>query len=195
MTRGFGLKWHNFFLDLEFACGLNPNLEAHIWLLHYLFLNSIDQDAQDWAHSWNNHKLRFNNERTRSPRDMFFFGMIQNGPRGLSLDNQPPPDEHIEDLAHYGVDWEDIDNANILEHHQRFNPGDLDSSNHPFNTHTPEQLSHVEIPAVSCPFDDETLEQFDTQISSLPFFLSRNMTSRHNLWIHALALCHELQHE
>ena len=90
VTRGFGLKWHNFFLDLEFACGLNPNLEAHIWL-HHLFLSSINKDAQDWAHLWNNHKLQFDNERTRSPQDMFFFGMIQNGPWGLSLDNQPPP--------------------------------------------------------------------------------------------------------
>lgn len=121
--------------------------------------------------------------------------MIQNGPRGLSLNNEPPSDEHIEDLAHYGVDWEDLGNANILEHHQHYNPGDLDNSNHPFDTHAPHQLSHVEIPTVSCPFDAETLEQFDSQISSLPFFSSRNMTSRRSLWIYALALCRELQHE
>ncbi|KDR72715.1 hypothetical protein GALMADRAFT_73686 [Galerina marginata CBS 339.88] len=193
VTRGFGLKWHNFFLELEFACGLNPNLEAHIWLLHFLFLKTIHEDAEDWANVWNNHKLRFDRERTRSPRDMFFFGMIQNGPRGLSVHNQPLNDEPIEDLAHYGVDWEDLDDPNILEHHERFNPDDFDDSNHPFDTHAPNQLSHVEIPKVSCPFDDETLEIFNTQISSLPFFASRNMISCRNLWIHALALCRQLQ--
>ncbi|KAJ7432236.1 hypothetical protein B0H11DRAFT_1760792, partial [Mycena galericulata] len=80
---GFGRKWSNFFLTLEFSCGLRPNLDAHIWLIHHLFLPTINQDAVDWAQTCNAHKIHFNNEQTRSPHDMFFFGMIQNGLRGF----------------------------------------------------------------------------------------------------------------
>ena len=49
VTNGFGRKWKIFFMDLEAHHGLNPTIPEHIWLLHYLFLPAIQQDAQDWA--------------------------------------------------------------------------------------------------------------------------------------------------
>ena len=82
-----------------------PDLDAHIWLLHHLFLAAINQDADDWASTWNEHKIRLNDERTRSPRDLFFFGMIENGVRGF--DDVPAAhddDEDIDDLDTYGID-------------------------------------------------------------------------------------------
>lgn len=59
--------------------------DAHIWLLHHLFLPAINSDAEQWADAWNNHTLSFRGERQRSPADMYLFGMIQNGPRGLHI--------------------------------------------------------------------------------------------------------------
>ncbi|KAJ7740477.1 hypothetical protein DFH07DRAFT_751592 [Mycena maculata] len=53
VTRGFGRKWSNFFLALEFSAGLRPDLDAHIWLIHHLFLPAINQDAIDWVRTWN----------------------------------------------------------------------------------------------------------------------------------------------
>ena len=68
-------------MDLEAHHGLDPSQPAHIWLLHHLFLNSVDQDAQEWANAWNSHKLQMKGQRERSPCDMFSFGMLQEGPR------------------------------------------------------------------------------------------------------------------
>ncbi|KAJ6573654.1 hypothetical protein B0H10DRAFT_1767267, partial [Mycena sp. CBHHK59/15] len=79
VTHGFGHKWKIFFTDLEVHHGLNPRLPAHIWLLHDLFLHHINADAQEWAEAWNSHLLQICGERSRSPRDMFLFSMLQDG--------------------------------------------------------------------------------------------------------------------
>ncbi|KAK0477688.1 hypothetical protein IW261DRAFT_1566083 [Armillaria novae-zelandiae] len=56
-TIAFLNKWKGFFYDLEHSHLLNPLLNWHIWLLHFLFLGKIDGDYQKWANHWNNHKL------------------------------------------------------------------------------------------------------------------------------------------
>jgi hypothetical protein len=56
-TQGFGLRWYNFFHNLEMVGGLDPDINAHIWLLHFLCLSSIDRDAMEWAESWNHHTM------------------------------------------------------------------------------------------------------------------------------------------
>ncbi|KAJ6600822.1 hypothetical protein B0H10DRAFT_1715691, partial [Mycena sp. CBHHK59/15] len=122
VTRAFGWKWSNFFLSLEYSNSLRPDLDAHICLLHHLFLAAINQDAADWARTWNEHKLRFDSERTRSPRDMFFFGMIENGLRGFEdMPEEVLDDDNIDDLDAYGVDWEDLNNTDIMAHHTASN--------------------------------------------------------------------------
>jgi hypothetical protein len=84
VTHGFGQKWKNFFIDLETHHGLNPQIPAHIWLLHCLFLDCINKDAQEWAAAWNAHKLELWGELPgfgrRSPNDIFFFSMLEDGP-------------------------------------------------------------------------------------------------------------------
>ena len=51
VTHEYGQKWKNLFLELETHYGLNPTNLMHIWLLHHLFLEEVNQDAQDWAES------------------------------------------------------------------------------------------------------------------------------------------------
>ena len=80
ITQGFEAKWKRFFQDLELHNGLIVNRDAHIWLIHHLFLPAINSDAKEWADTWNNHLLSFHGEYQRSPADMYLFGMIQNGP-------------------------------------------------------------------------------------------------------------------
>lgn len=58
VTSGFGQKWNNFFYDLEMHCSLNPDSAWHIWLLHYLFLSAINDDAAEWVMMWNNHTMQ-----------------------------------------------------------------------------------------------------------------------------------------
>ncbi|KAG2045915.1 hypothetical protein BDR06DRAFT_1015191 [Suillus hirtellus] len=43
LTSGFGLE--GLFQCLEAHKGLDPDLESHMWLLHHLFLDAIDEDA------------------------------------------------------------------------------------------------------------------------------------------------------
>lgn len=109
MTAGFGSKWKQFFQDLELHDGLMPDIEAHVWLLHHLFLPSINEDALEWAESWNQHTMTIRGERQRSPLDMFYFGMIEHGVRGFS-ECQEPVDEQIDDPTSYGIDWNDLNN-------------------------------------------------------------------------------------
>ncbi|PBK75392.1 hypothetical protein ARMSODRAFT_876864, partial [Armillaria solidipes] len=41
---GFGGKWKGFFAKLKQYDSLNPKIDAYIWLLHHLFLNTINDD-------------------------------------------------------------------------------------------------------------------------------------------------------
>ena len=42
VTEGFGGKWKDFFTDLEANEGLDVDNQAHIWLLHHLYLDDIN---------------------------------------------------------------------------------------------------------------------------------------------------------
>ncbi|KAJ7096984.1 hypothetical protein C8R43DRAFT_907761 [Mycena crocata] len=173
VTRGFGRKWSNFFLSLEFGCG--------------------HQDAQDWARTWNEHKIRLDNERTRSPRDMFFFGMIQNGLRGFDEVPGEFDDDDIEDLETYGVDWEDLNDADIIAHHAEHNGDEdlnADNVNNPFSNDGPHTLSHVEVPL--CPFSGDQVVLLNAHLALSAHSQSRNMNSRRAVWVAALDFCRQL---
>ncbi|KAJ7230119.1 hypothetical protein GGX14DRAFT_343911 [Mycena pura] len=190
VTRGFGRKWSNFFLSLEFSAGLRPDLDAHIWLLHHLFLGAINEDTYDWARTWNEHKIRLADERTRSPRDLFFFGMIENGIRGF--DGAMVDDDDVEDLETYGVDWEELHSQDIIAHHAE-NNAEEDMSEaaltNPFSNEGPHSLSHVEVEEPLCPFSSEHVAALDDHLALNLHSLSRNMNSRRALWMDALAFC------
>ncbi|KAJ7603662.1 hypothetical protein DFH06DRAFT_1022002 [Mycena polygramma] len=194
VTRGFGRKWNNFFLSLEYSCGLRPDIEAHLWLLHHLFLDAINQDAQEWARTWNAHKIRFDTERTRSPEDLFFFGMIQNGLRGFEEAVQQPSldsDDDIDDLNAYGVDWEELNDADLMAHHTAHNE-DQDEAfaeTNPFVNEGPHRLSHVEVVEPSCPFTLNEVQQLNEHLAQSAHSLSRNMNSRRAVWLEALQFC------
>lgn len=181
---GFGLKWKRFFQELELGDGLDVNSTAHIWLLHHLFLDAINQDALNWAESWNNHSITLRGSRNRSPRDMFFFGMIERGARGL----QVMEDEHVEDPHSYGIDWSAYDDSQLLDHHDSANALEEQSEN-PFVTNGPEDLSIVEVPEANCPFSLDCVRHLDEVLGTLAYFHSTSMHSRRLVWIRALETC------
>ncbi|KAJ7847325.1 hypothetical protein B0H14DRAFT_3086220 [Mycena olivaceomarginata] len=185
VTRGFGSKWSQFFFGLEINCGLRPDLDAHIWLIHHLFLRALNQDAQDWARAWNEHNIRFDAERTRSPRDMFFFGMIENGVRGFDVLD----DDDVDDLDAYGVDWEDLNDPDVIAHHTEFNTdpeANEDDIQNPFTNDGPHKLSHVEVIEPLCPFTQAEVGLLDAHLALSQHSTSRNMISRRAVWIDAL---------
>ncbi|KAK7041377.1 hypothetical protein R3P38DRAFT_2512211 [Favolaschia claudopus] len=186
VTHGFGQKWKNFFHDLEINHGLNPRSPGDIWLLHHLFLDSINQDAQEWAEAWNSHKVQIKRERKRSPRDMFVFSMVQDGPRGLG-DVVEPVDEPVDDIASYGVDWEVANDPRLMRHLLEENPQDWEDEN-PFHA-APPQLSDVPCEPPNCPFTMEQVALLDRLLAERVDVTSRNMVMRRMVWCEAFNIC------
>jgi hypothetical protein len=120
--------------------------------------------------------------RQRSPKDMFLFGMVEDGPRGLPVFKEPI-DEDVEDIASYGVDWDDIHNPRMIAHHNIHNNADIAGHHNPFITHQPECPTVVLVPEANC---SSTLHWLDNQLEVLPYFLNGGMDSRHLLWVTAL---------
>ena len=42
--------------------GLRASDPMHIWLLHYLFLDAINEDALEWVDAWNSHVMQIKGE-------------------------------------------------------------------------------------------------------------------------------------
>ncbi|KAJ6449088.1 hypothetical protein DFH09DRAFT_1256622 [Mycena vulgaris] len=173
VTRAFGRKWSNFFLSVEYS-----------------------NDAADWARTWNEHKLCFDSERTRSPRDMFFFGMIENGLRGFEdMPEEVLDDDDIDDLDAYGVDWEDLNNADIMAHYTASNADQelsMTDIKNPFSNDGPHTLSHVEVLEPLCPFSEDQVDRLNQHLALSQHSLSRNMNSRRAVWIEVLDFCRNL---
>jgi len=190
VTRGFGQKWKNFFMDLEVHHGLNPTNESHIWLLHHLFLDAINKDANDWVQAWNSHTMQLRGQRNRSPRDMFMFGMVNNGPRGLSVP-EPADDEdglEDEDLALYGVDWQAAEQQGIMEQIMEQNPEDFQDGN-PFSLNAPMTRNHVECQPPSGLFPPNYVNLLDEGLAARVDITSDDMDVRRLVWIEALHIC------
>ncbi|KZT47816.1 hypothetical protein CALCODRAFT_419967, partial [Calocera cornea HHB12733] len=129
VTNGFGAKWKAFFLQLEVYCALDSCDVGHLWLLHHMFLPKINRDARLWQEVWNQHRLRVPGGGHGSPSQLFYFGMVQHGVRGLDdtplwSPNDPaflrPPEEG--GGAMYGVDWEEMEDRAVAGHHAESHP-------------------------------------------------------------------------
>ncbi|KAJ7874350.1 hypothetical protein B0H14DRAFT_2343737 [Mycena olivaceomarginata] len=128
----------------------------------------------------------------RSPHDMFFFGMIENGFRGF---DEIPDDNDIEDLNAYGVDWDDLHDPDVMAHHAEFNTDQEvndDDIQNPFTNDGPHKLSHVEVLEPLCPFTADQVVELNAHLALSMYSHSRNMNSRRAVWIDALSFCQEL---
>ncbi|KAJ7511091.1 hypothetical protein B0H11DRAFT_1700397 [Mycena galericulata] len=194
VTHGFGRKWKVFFLDLETNHGLNPTRPGHIWLLHHLFLSSVNRDAQDWVEAWNSHQLTIKRQRERSPRDLFLFGMLREGPRGISAFLSPEEDG-IDDINEYGIDWEVNEEPELMAHLLENNPDELPLPNDdPFaSSSTPANLSEVLCEPPNCPFTPAQLQLLDSRLSVEIDLFSRNMNVRRLVWQKALEISRSIQ--
>ena len=115
ITAQIGASWAEAFTDLEINHGLDINNTHHIWLLHYLFLQTLNDQLSFFAESWNQHRMQIRDGPNRSPADMFGFDMLVHGLRGDRLSDSTKEDMADEELEVYGVDWEGLQNDRILE--------------------------------------------------------------------------------
>jgi len=189
LKLGLGAKWKELFQTLEFYDALDHNSDAHIWLLHYLFLNDLNHELQEWAGSWNKHVLIIRGEHSHSPRDLFVFGMVENGVHGLDhLQNNDDEDN----LDSYGIDWDAYFDDTLQEHHTQNNQSNHIHNDNPFQTHSPRFMSHVEVKPPPSPFTPDQMALFENHVEQIPFRHATSMESRRLLWTTALVISHKL---
>lgn len=146
-----------------------------------------------WAEIWNNHKLQIRGEHQQSPQEMFFFSMLEDGPRGINGPHQGTEvDEHEgveeEDILLHGIDWEVMEDETLMTHHHQHNPILLDN---PFST-APSTLSEVECKPPDCPLSVEGIHQLHNYLSQVADVYSRSMLIRRTIWVEALHVCSQI---
>ncbi|KAJ3709538.1 hypothetical protein C8R42DRAFT_598482 [Lentinula raphanica] len=104
--------WNDIFSGLEQRYHLDISNPNHIWLLQYLFMDTINIILAFWAEGWNNHRITQRDGPSRSPEDMWGFDMLVHGIRGDSVDDFSMSDQ---ELADFGVDWEDLEDEALLQ--------------------------------------------------------------------------------
>ncbi|RDX40789.1 hypothetical protein OH76DRAFT_1365659 [Lentinus brumalis] len=188
VTIGFGGKWKAFFLELEHHDGLDADNPDHIWLVHHLFLHVINEDAQEWSGIWNAHSLHIRGEQTASPHEMFMFGVAEHGARGLSHVVQAPPDEPVDDIVNYGVDWDALQDPVLMRHHREHNR-EMVEADPPQDV--PFRLSEVTCDPPRCTLSVDEVTFLNRHLSHHFDLTSRDMVVRRELWRSALAICNQ----
>jgi hypothetical protein len=111
ITTGFGSKWKLFFQELQAVHGLDNSNNAHVWLVQFLYLRPLNQDAREWADAWNAHTMSPPDRPNASPDELFLFGLAEQGERGIR-----ERDEIMDDLEDYGIDWEEMEHPAVIRH-------------------------------------------------------------------------------
>lgn len=198
--------------------GLNPDNDAHLWLLHHLFLPYLNDEISVWIGSWNQHTLGHKHDpyAAASPLMRYVHGAAVKGARTIFLDSgdseseevwlapvvENDPDLDEEDVAEYGIDWEDVHAERIMRHHRAHaQPDNLEVDNpfvDPFLNHVPERLSHVGSEDPRCLFTDEGMQLLDTLIQSLDYLhlcAQSYPEALQQLWVDVLGFAADLIEE
>ncbi len=116
---------------------------------------------------------------------MFSFGMLENGPRGIShLWIEPPAEDNMPDLEEYGVDWEALEDEVLMEHH-------LENDDF-VPVGAPAQMSEVFVEPFNCPLNGEQVRQLNERMMVKFDLNSKDMLVRRRMWVVALDICRSL---
>ena len=172
---------------LELRHGLDINNPNHIWLLHLIFLPTINASLQFFSESWNEHQIQIRGAPNRSPSDMFYFDMLVRGVRGESLADMMDQDE----LEAYGIDWEALQDDNIRQSQLNNNGIHEGDTSWIGSTGPPVDLSEVLVHSPNSPFDAEDAEQII--FHSVEQWLGQMDNDSVSLaWLHALAAARQM---
>ena len=174
-------KWKPFFEALEARHGLRVDSAGHVWLLHHLFLRSLNGDVVEWAEHWNCHVMRLREQRDNAPRDMFMMG-LRRRPLG---DADMREEEAVEDLAHFGIDWEAVNDEDLVRHL-------MERAQNPFDDYAPDALNAVPCEPPECPLTLDQVEELDALLATEFNIDPAHMDGLTGVWIRALAWCRGL---
>ncbi|KAJ7737974.1 hypothetical protein B0H16DRAFT_1664698 [Mycena metata] len=178
-----GATWSENFTMLELHHGLDINNVNHIWLLHHLFLPTINDQPTFFAQSWNKHRIQIRNGPNRSPVDMFYFDTLVHGARGHALVD----DISEEELEVYGVDWEGLHDDTLLHSQRENNAAEMGRTSWLRRVGPPEHLNEVPVESPEGPLHLDQVAALEAVIGQWRG-LAANSDIIH-LWSIALAFC------
>lgn len=116
---------------------------------------------------------------------MFFFSLIQDGPRGLEFLSQAVNEEgEEEDVAQLGIDWPIMESRRFMTHWADNNLVEAQGPN--AFSDPPPQLSHVPCDPPNCPFNADEVSSLNAHLRISYDLRSSNMEVRRMVWIAAL---------
>ena len=187
VTNQVGESWADFFYALELSAGLNQDNESHIWLLHHLFLPLLNCSLAFFAESWNEHKIAIRGGPRHSPADLFGFDMLVHGVRG---DFITEGDLNPEELEVYGVNWEVLENEQILVSRDTNNDRSENWTSWIDQDGQSPHLNEVIVEPPQGPLSEEEVQHIDNTVS--PYVDQADTESRFQMWYQALALARDL---
>ncbi|KAJ6470290.1 hypothetical protein C8R47DRAFT_988786, partial [Mycena vitilis] len=75
----FARRWRAFFTRLGRLHGLDRKNPSHLWLLHHLFLEEINDDCLEFQEEWNLHPMGGPTTNDQSPADLRLLGQLTEG--------------------------------------------------------------------------------------------------------------------
>ncbi|KAF9019424.1 hypothetical protein BDZ89DRAFT_1207452, partial [Hymenopellis radicata] len=111
--RQFVRLWRAFFYHLERLHGLDRNNPSHLWLLHYLFLDEINEDCDKFQEEYNLHPIG-GEGHDNTPMDMYLNDLLGAGIH-VSMDDFEGVDPEILEQV-YGVDGNEKKQTSGAEH-------------------------------------------------------------------------------
>ncbi|KAJ7456397.1 hypothetical protein B0H11DRAFT_1739299, partial [Mycena galericulata] len=143
----FARHWRSFFLRLERLHQFDPNNPHHLWLLHFLFLEEINKDCEEFQEQWNHHPIS-GKGHDQTPADMRLIGEVKYGKYADNFENIHPEilerynqEGHIP-MTNTNISTEDLDQAiaQDQDRHIRHEAIDVVQNECPFRT---EQAIHI----------------------------------------------------
>ncbi|KAF8325298.1 hypothetical protein F5887DRAFT_889403 [Amanita rubescens] len=174
-------KWKPFFRALEEEHGLRVDSAAHLWLLHHLFLANVNDDIQRWTAQWNSHVMRLKGQRNQAPRDMFMIGLA----RRMAVDDIRIQEEDVRDLGQFGIDWEDMDDEDLIQALQ-------ERGENPFDDYAPDRMNDVPCEPPDCPLTMDQVDGLDAVLQREFDMNTYDMDVKTRVWICALVWCRDL---
>ncbi|KZO99753.1 hypothetical protein CALVIDRAFT_477038 [Calocera viscosa TUFC12733] len=184
VTDSFGRKWSELFSVLEASHGLNPLNEDHIWLLHWLFIDDINDDAIAFQNEWNYHTMSLPG-RNQTPSELFLAGCLENGARGIPLQSSDDEEFH-RSPQRYGAEDMDLDTIPIVPADLLPNFGFLPTVG-ALDDQVPLRLNSVQCPPPGCPFSFQQMHILEVHI--YPRFNNVDQESLVGRWCEAYIIC------
>ena len=189
VTAQLGSSWADVFTALEIHHGLNINNSHHIWLLHFLFLPTINQQLLFFSESWNQHHIQIRDGPNHSPADMFGFDMFVHGIRRAQL---PPMDDMTaEELEVFGIDWPAFREERLLQSLQENAPAQEEATSWIGEMGPPAHLNEVPLDAPDVNMPEDQLQPFQNSLEQWMDVAGDNAAVE-SLWVYGLALARQI---